>query len=309
MASFFTPKRSGAPDRQTSRGSTNSRRSSRNSNSDEISDAPQHTLDGGEEMKRTDSGDDEAFEKDHSSRSTSSWKKLRKSAVRFQKRGSVLHRNTDRGDHLSRLTMKRMLREASLKQLTPKIGDATARDFQLSDVPEVTLPSSKEYDESFMQELRDEVEREMKKEMESEKIMELEGIIKKYKPYLKGNESPLEIRLKNVTYTVPVDEGNSKIQTVYNASLLYTVSKFLKRRVWQCEPRPKKVMVNKKILANISLVFKPGRQYLVVRRFQATDGDWVRLLVGWMDGRTDRRIVIVAKRCLFFDVVTLYALA
>ena len=280
MASSFTPKRSGAPDRQT--------------DSDEVFDAPQPPLDGGEALSnRTDSGkyddSDDAFEKDDDA-ALSSWKKLRKRAGgRLPKRGSVLHRNTDRGDHLGRLFAKRKIRDALLRKLTPKMDDAATRDVQMSAIPEdsMELPSSK-YDESFLQELRDEVEGEMNKEMESGKIMELEGIIKKYKPYLKGNESPLEIRLKNVTYTVPVDEGSGKIQTVYNASALYTVSKYLKRRVWRCEPRPEKVMVNKKILANISLVFKPGRQYLVVRRFPPVGCSLtLRIDMFWLDGNFD----------------------
>lgn len=195
-------------------------------------------------------------------------------------RGSILHRNTERKDHLRRLYLKRCMSEAIIKSITPKWTEKDEIIDQHRDenddgeeekkptmfqFPMERLDSITEYDESFVQELRNEVEEELDKDKESAKILEMKTLFKKYKNVIKAdNVFPLEIRLKNVSFTVPVDEKNSKIQTVYNASFVYPLFKFLKQRLWLCKSSPEKDIRSKKVISNVNLILKPGRQYLLL---------------------------------------------
>jgi len=284
MSSIFTTPNRNAAKRQTSRGSSNNNNnnnaSSRHSSLSDHSEADSAPLLPGDST----GGNEDELE--HSARSVSSWKKIKEKATRFK--GSVLHRNSDRGDHLRRLYLKRKMSEKFLQSLHPKISEEDEvilnRDFRLEmgEVVETSidfLPNK--YDESLLEEIRNEVETEHNKEAESAKIQEIESIQKDYGPFLKGyNEFPLEVRLKNVTYTVPIDESSNKIQTVYNSSLLYPLYKFVKRRLINCEPKPEQQIGSKNVLANISLVLKPGRQYLVLGPPGSGKSSLLRAIVG-----------------------------
>ena len=273
---FSTPIR-GVAKRQTSRDSSNSNAPSRRSSlsSDNRDDLSAEEADQQQQQQQY----DESFDFNNA-RSLSSWKKLKQKA-RTRFKGSVLRRSTDRGDHLRRLFLKRKMSESFRQSMSPRItqekdDDETMvpRDFRLSSVGVDVLDESAEYDETFLpskydesllEEIRNEVEAEYNREIESARIQEIENIQKDYRLVMRGyNELPLEVRLRNVSYTVPVDERKNKIQTVYNASCLYPVFKFYKRRVVKSEPLPEPRIVNKQVLHNISLVLKPGRQYLVL---------------------------------------------
>lgn len=282
MSSIFkTPIRSAAK-RQTSRGSEHS-----------ASEVPP-------EGEDTGSGDHEL---DHSARSVSSWRKLKERATQFK--GSVLHRNSERGDHLRRLFLKRKMSEKFLQSLHPRISEEDEtilnRDLQLKiDEEQQIIETSIEYDESessflpskydeaYLEEIRNEVEAEHNIEAESVKIQEIETIRKDYRRFMKGyNEFPLEVRLKNLTYTVPVDASATKIQTVYNSSPLYPLWKFVKRRLINCEPKPEQQIGSKNVLADISLVLKPGRQYLVLGPPGSGKTSLLRAIVGLIKPKKD----------------------
>lgn len=237
-----------------------------------------------EDVPSTKNEDDD---KDHSSGSMPSGKKI-KGAARRGNRGSILHRNSERPDHLRRLFLKRKIAERFLKSLRHEAEED--EEMKLS-VPEEEEFHPSVYDESFLRELRDEVEEEMDKEIESAKIRELEDTMKEYKPLRKDiKEYPLEVRLGDVTYTVPVDESSAKIQTVYNSSFLYPLWKFAKRRLWRCEPKPEKVVSSKKVLANISLVLKPGRQYLVLGAPGSGKTTLLRTILGLVKPKNDEEL-------------------
>lgn len=195
-----------------------------------------------------------------------SWKNFQQRSQLRNRRGSLLHRNSERPDHLKKLYIKRRISEAVIDSLTKRNDrEALQRDIEAiseqiteDDSLLVTL------DASLIKELKDEVELEMDKEAESAKIQELNKIGEKYTPYFQGlGEYPLEVRLQKFSYSVLVNEDNAKIQTVYNASCLYPLTKFVKR-MWHCERKAEKVLTEKQILNNIHLVFKPGRQYLIL---------------------------------------------
>jgi ABC-type multidrug transport system fused ATPase/permease subunit len=106
----------------------------------------------------------------------------------------------------------------------------------------------------------------------SAKLRELHSLVEPYTvkdgAKLMG-QYPLEVRLNNFTYTVVTvesggtDKGGPKIQTVYNASCVYSGYKWL-RRVSKCKPSRKMETPRKHVLQNINLVIQPGKQYLVL---------------------------------------------
>ena len=245
MSSFFTPIRKSSLRRL---GSAHSDALNEDENED-----PSASLEGG----------------GSSHRGLSNWKKLRQ-RVRVARRGSVLHRNSERGEHLRSLFVKRRIKEALMNSLNiaaPPLDVAPSDqepDYELS-VNTAAMAMIEQYDASFLEEVKKEIEKEMvQHQHEPAIIQELNSIGKEYQERLKGyNEFPLEVRLKNFTYTVPVDERNSKIQTVYNASCLYPIAKMLKR-IAKGEPRVLAQARVKVILSDINLVLKPGQQYLVL---------------------------------------------
>lgn len=79
---------------------------------------------------------------------------------------------------------------------------------------------------------------------------------------------PIEVRLNNLTYTVPVPPELSKIRTVYNSSVLYKLIKFFKRlrrgEAFSFKNKLQDRPIKKVILDRINLILKPGRMYLVL---------------------------------------------
>ena len=79
----------------------------------------------------------------------------------------------------------------------------------------------------------------------------------------------MEVRLRGVSYRVPrFDDGSGKnrIHTIFNSSMLYTISKFLKglRASGRRGGQPEKRILVKEVLSDINLVLRPKRMYLVL---------------------------------------------
>lgn len=71
---------------------------------------------------------------------------------------------------------------------------------------------------------------------------------------------PIEIRVDDLTYSVPYTEASSKITTVYNSSFVYPAVKKVKQLLSGVdETKIAKVTQTKYILDGISLCLKPGK--------------------------------------------------
>ena len=216
---------------------------------------------------------DELF--DSSNRAFSSWKKIRE-RVRISSFGSILHRNSERGDHLRKLFVKRQMKEAIMNSMAASDGQDSGIDshdivhspssgddkrYELS-VNQAAMAMMEKFDESFLEEMKAEIEKEML--VEPAIIQELNTIAKEYDKIMEGyNEYPLEVRLKNFSYIVPVVSKSSKIMTVYNASCIYPIAQHVKRFLLG-EAKERKECETKAVLQNINLVLKAGKQYLVL---------------------------------------------
>jgi ABC transporter len=276
MSNFFTPKKRNSLRRLGSAAYSDAPTPSFDASDGDAADRPSEEEDDGRGAEI-----DANSEREGSNRALSSWRKLRK-RVRLVRQGSVLHRNAERGDHLRSLFVKRRIKEAIMNSMSiseivrkpeagaqpsdveipPSVSDKD-QGYELSVNP-AAMAMMEQYDETFLEEVKKEIEKEMVDHQEPAIIQELNSIGKEYQERLKGyNEFPLEVRLKNFTYTVPVDDRNSKIMTVYNASCLYPIAKTLKRLAMGV-PRMVPAAKTKVILSKINLVLKPGRQYLVL---------------------------------------------
>ena len=234
-------------------------------------DASAHTDENAFPLQQGDD-DDDLF--DSSNRALSSWKKIRE-RVRVSRFGSILHRNSERGDHLRKLFVKRQMKEAIMNSMTvsevqnakiasssiPQSFSGGDQGYELS-VDPAAMAMMEKFDETFLEEMKAEIEKEMNEEPAI--IKELQAIAREYDKIMHGyNEYPLEVRLKDFTYTVPVETKSSKIMTVYNASCVYPIAQHMKRFVLG-EPKKMKECETKAVLRNINLVLKPGKQYLVL---------------------------------------------
>ena len=216
--------------------------------------------------------DDEMF--DNSNRALSSWKKIRE-RVRVSRFGSILHRNSERGDHLRKLFVKRQMKEAIMNSMTvnevqnakidsriiPQSFSGGDQGYELS-VDPAAMAMMEKFDERFLEEMKAEIEKEMIEEPAI--IQELQAIAREYDKIMDGyNEYPLEVRLKDFSYIVPVALKSSKIMTVYNASFAYPIAQHVKRFILG-ESKQMKECNKKAVLRNINLCLKAGKQYLVL---------------------------------------------
>lgn len=81
--------------------------------------------------------------------------------------------------------------------------------------------------------------------------------------YVGQVEYPLEVRIKEFSFTVPVVDAQETIRTVFNSSFVYPMYKFL-RRLWDGEQRRPCHQSSMYVLANINLVIEPGKSYLLL---------------------------------------------
>lgn len=96
-----------------------------------------------------------------------------------------------------------------------------------------------------------------------------------------SRRTPMEIRLKNVTFQVPrsIESEDRKIHTIYNSSPLYKIHKFMKRSLSSIREMKKNGGTNTalsssnsstgeegytNVLSNINLVLKPTKMYLIL---------------------------------------------
>jgi ABC-type multidrug transport system fused ATPase/permease subunit len=225
-------------------------------------------------QSKMDDDDDDGENVEGTNAALSSWRKLRK-RVRKSHFGSVLHRNSVRGDHLRNLFVKRRIKEALMNSMAvnevqnatrfskdiPQSFSGGEQGYELSMNP-ATMAMMEKFDETFIEEMKAEIEKEIIEEPAI--IQELNNIAKEYSKIMNGyNEFPLEVRLKNFSYIVPVDHRSNKIMTVYTASFVYPIAIHLKRFLLG-EPKKVKEIHTKAILRNINLVLEPGKQYLVL---------------------------------------------
>jgi ABC-type multidrug transport system fused ATPase/permease subunit len=160
------------------------------------------------------------------------------------------------------MTINEVRNSTKFSREIPQSFSGGEQGYELSVNP-AAMAMMEKFDESFIEEVKAEIEKEME-EHEPAIIQELNSIGKEYQVIMKGyNEFPLEVRLKNCTYTVPVDCSKNKIWTVYNASCIYPIAKILKQIITGEEKRITEART-KAVLSNINLVLKPGRQYLVL---------------------------------------------
>ncbi len=133
--------------------------------------------------------------------------------------------------------------------------------FELSVNP-AAMAMMEKFDENFLEEMKAEIEKEML--VEPAIIQELNAIAREYHKIMEGyHEYPLEVRLKNFSFIVPVVSKSSKITTVYNASCIYPIAQHVKRFLLG-EAKKMKECETKAVLKNINLVLKAGKQYLVL---------------------------------------------
>lgn len=173
------------------------------------------------------------------------------------RRGSMLRRSSARGDHLQTLFLKKKIRNEMVSsmsdtQLSRDLVDEESEDFHL------------------MHQLIKEVEQEMVKERESQNLEEIKDLLSAYgvsgSTLLK--QYPLDVRMQEFSYAVQVKKARGGIATVYTSSFLFPITDFL-RRVFRQGERPKDILgesheTRKQVLSNISLVFEPGKSYLLL---------------------------------------------
>ena len=75
---------------------------------------------------------------------------------------------------------------------------------------------------------------------------------------------PIEVRVDNFSYIVPVTPNSKKIKTVYNSSIVYNIVKFFKNMGANKVPEIDTPLLRKVILDRISLSLRPGRMYLLL---------------------------------------------
>jgi hypothetical protein len=191
--------------------------------------------------------------------------------LKKMRRGSMLRsKGKNRRDHFRHLLMKRKIRAALERRLGTKFSGGRA----VTDAGAESGGSGAEsdYDQeastrciSHYHDLKAEVEDEMVDKDASGKVHEAKLMLKEYYRYAKKGVRNLsvEVRMENLTYSVPISSEAGKVMTVYNSSFLYPVYKFF-QRTWRGETKKPSRIGTKKVLDDINLVLKPGKMYLLL---------------------------------------------
>lgn len=196
-------------------------------------------------------------------------KRTRSIRLRRKKKKSILFRNDERPDHLQELYLRNRIQHRLVRSLQlPRpagIPRPSGIERQVTNETIMSATTAENLDDSHYLEVKAEVAKDVKTERISEHVREVRDLWKSYTNALnhRSAQYPLEVRMENVTYVVPVDPDGSKIRTVYNSSFVYSIYKFFQRR-WRGLPTQKQPKRYKKVLNNISLVLKPGKMYLVL---------------------------------------------
>jgi ABC-type multidrug transport system ATPase subunit len=106
---------------------------------------------------------------------------------------------------------------------------------------------------------------EAQKEQMQKMSASMKALKRKVEDYKQLTDSfPIEIRIDNLTYAVPITSSSNKIQTVYNSSIVYKIVKFFKNLGTDKVKEAESGRTSKAILNQISLTLKPGRMYLLL---------------------------------------------
>lgn len=175
----------------------------------------------------------------------------------------------ERQDHLQHLFLKKSIRDRVLKSL--QHSDSVASDSSISSVERVLAAHGTDDDSlgdadrdmAMLADLKREIREELDGAKESAKVKELNAMMRQLQGVTPHVKYPLEVRLENVTYTVQVDDSQSRIATVYNSSFLYPLYKWFKH-VALGEAMPVSRIMQRPIIQDVSLCLQPGKNYLVL---------------------------------------------
>jgi ABC-type multidrug transport system fused ATPase/permease subunit len=114
----------------------------------------------------------------------------------------------------------------------------------------------------------------------SKMIKDAMVVMKRLEPFLPKIVRSIEVRLRDLSYFVPLkldDSYSGKVRTVYNQSAIYKVLKWCKNIHYQWGKHRESIRLSKQnvmdedlppthraILKNANLVLKPGKMYLVL---------------------------------------------
>jgi ABC-type multidrug transport system fused ATPase/permease subunit len=187
------------------------------------------------------------------------------------RRGSMLRsKGKNRRDHFRHLLMKRKIRAALERKLGSRFSGRAATTDAGAESGGSLADSDCDQEASNRcmsryQDLKAEVEDEMAHKDTSGKVQEAKLMLKEYYLYAKKavRHLSVEVRMENLTYSVPISSEAGKVMTVYNSSFLYPVYKFF-QRTWRGEKKKPSRIGTKKVLDDINLVLKPGKMYLLL---------------------------------------------
>jgi len=159
-----------------------------------------------------------------------------------------------------------MYMEAQLEDAIPAAGTAAA----IVTTVDSTELDSLELDEKAKEELL----------RISKMIKDAMVVMKRLEPFLPKIVRSIEVRLRDLSYFVPLkldDSYSGKVRTVYNQSAIYKVLKWCKNIHYQWGKHRESIRLSKQnvmdedlppthraILKNANLVLKPGKMYLVL---------------------------------------------
>jgi ABC-type multidrug transport system fused ATPase/permease subunit len=157
---------------------------------------------------------------------------------------STINKGTSRKDHLGLLVENKDASTEFIKRMLSGEQDASEDSVTFKPTTRLTL----EQKEEIMQ--------------QSQFIKEAAEHMEEFSAALSDDlYEKVEVRMSNFSYTAKVKEEDRAIRTVFNQSFVHDLWRFVKR-VSRGEKKPEPI--EKVVLDNISLVFKPGRMYLVL---------------------------------------------
>ena len=194
---------------------------------------------------------------------------LAKKLKELQRSSMLRSKGKNRRDHFRHLLMKRKIRAALERTLGSKFSGRAATDASAeSGGSGAESDCDQEASTRFISHyhaLQVEVQNEMADKDTTGKLQEAKLMLKEYAIYAKKalRHLSVEVRMENLTYSVPISSEAGKVMTVYNSSFLYPVYKFF-QRTWRGEKKKPSRIGTKKVLDDINLVLKPGKMYLLL---------------------------------------------
>jgi hypothetical protein len=168
------------------------------------------------------------------------------------RRTSMLKKEGSRKDHLEQLVKTR---RASVKYLGNMVdgGGALISPRAADPVPSSILASKQSV--QLTPEQRDLIIE------ESKFLKEVSELAKEFNMHFPKTYSSIEVKVQDFSYKVAIDVEDTKIRTVLNQSPIHDVWHWMKRIY---NGQKKKEKLEKVLLEDINLVFKPGRMYLIL---------------------------------------------